>query len=45
MSKTHPEAVIDAIYSGDYRVIERYVNQDNVNLVDKDGYSLLRASS
>lgn len=41
MSKTHPEAVIDALYSGDYKVIERYVNRENINLVDRDGYSLL----
>jgi ankyrin repeat protein len=33
--------VIDAIYSGDLKVIEKYVSPDNVNLVDKDGHSLL----
>jgi ankyrin repeat protein len=41
VSKLHPEAVIDAIYSGDVKVIEKYVSPDNVNLVDKDGHSLL----
>jgi ankyrin repeat protein len=41
VSKSHPEAVIDALYSGDLKVIERYVNEDNINLVDEDGYSLL----
>lgn len=41
MRKSHPEAVIDAIYSGDVKVIEKYVGPDNVNLVDKDGHSLL----
>jgi ankyrin repeat protein len=41
VSKTHPEAVIDAIYSGDYGVIERYVTKDNINLLDEDGHSLL----
>jgi ankyrin repeat protein len=41
VSKSHPEAVIDALYSGNYRVIERYVNEDNINLVDEDGHSLL----
>jgi ankyrin repeat protein len=41
MSKSHPKAVIDALSSGDYKVIERYVNEENINLVDQDGYSLL----
>lgn len=41
MSKSHPKGVIDALNLGDYKVIEHYVNADNINLVDKDGYSLL----
>lgn len=41
MTKPHPEAVIDAIYSGDLKVIERYVNESNINWVDRDGHSLL----
>jgi ankyrin repeat protein len=41
MRKSHPEAVIDALYSGDLKVIERYVNADNLNLVDGDGHTLL----
>jgi ankyrin repeat protein len=41
VSKSHPEAVIDAMYSGGLKVIEKYVNTDNVNLVGKQGESLL----
>jgi ankyrin repeat protein len=41
MSKVHPNAVINAIYSGDLKVLERYVNEENINLVDEDGYTLL----
>ena len=41
MNKSHPEAVIDALYSGDLKVLEQYVNEDNINLVDNDGYTLL----
>jgi len=33
--------VIDALYSGDLKVLEQYVNEDNINLVDNDGYTLL----
>ncbi len=41
MSKGHPEKVIDALYEGDVRAVERYVDADNINLVDADGYTLL----
>ncbi len=41
MRKSHPKAVIDALYSGDLKTIEQYVNEDNINWMDKDGYSLL----
>ena len=41
MSKSHPEVVIDALYAGDRKVLERYVTEDNINVVDQDGYSLL----
>jgi len=41
MSKGHPEKVIDALYAGDVRAVERYVDAGNINLVDSDGYTLL----
>lgn len=41
MSKSHPNPVIDALNMGDYKVVEQYVKEDNINVVDKDGYSLL----
>jgi ankyrin repeat protein len=41
VSKSHPKEVIDALYSGDLKILEQYVNEDNINLVDKDGYTLL----
>jgi hypothetical protein len=41
MSKSHPKAIIDALYSGDLKQIEGYVNTDNINLVDEDGHTLL----
>ena len=41
MGSPHPDSVIDTIYSGDLKVIEKYVTPDNVNLVDTDGHSLL----
>lgn len=40
-SKYHPHAVIDALYDGDLKAIEKYVNKRNINLVDEYGYSLL----
>ena len=41
MSTAHPQAVIDALYKGDLKAIERYVNEENVNWVNEDGDSLL----
>lgn len=41
MSKGHPAKVIDALYAGDVRAVERYVDAGNINLVDADGYTLL----
>jgi uncharacterized protein len=41
MRKAHPKAIVDAIFSGDYNEVEKYVNEDNVNMVDKHGDSLL----
>jgi ankyrin repeat protein len=41
VSAKHPEKVIDALYAGDVRAVERYVDADNINLVDADGYTLL----
>ena len=41
MSKSHPKAVIEALYSGDLKAVERYVTADNINLVDEDGHTLL----
>ena len=41
MSKSHPEAVIEALYAGDLKVIEGYVTADNIDLVDEDGHTLL----
>jgi ankyrin repeat protein len=41
VSKAHPKAVIDALYSGDLKVIERYINKENINWVDENGDSLL----
>ena len=41
MRKSHPSAVIDALYSGDLKCLEQYVTRRNVNLVDADGYTLL----
>src|SRR5262249_53555846 len=41
MSKGHPAKVIDALYAGDVMAVERYVDADNINLVDADGYTLL----
>ena len=41
MSKSHPQAVIDAVISGDLKVLEQYLNKDNINLVDGRGYTLL----
>jgi ankyrin repeat protein len=40
-SKSHPQAVIDALRDGDVKVLEQYLTKENINLVDKDGYSLL----
>jgi ankyrin repeat protein len=40
-SKSHPQAVIDALIEGDLKAIEQYVTKDNINLVDKYGYTLL----
>lgn len=41
VKKSHPNAVIDALYSGDVKSLEQYVTKRNVNLVDEDGYTLL----
>jgi ankyrin repeat protein len=40
-SKSHPQAVWDALIAGDLKTIEHYINKDNINWVDKNGYSLL----
>jgi ankyrin repeat protein len=39
--KSHPEAVKDALIAGGLKAIEQYVTRDNINLVDKYGYTLL----
>jgi ankyrin repeat protein len=39
--KSHPHAVIDALYDGDLKALEKYVNKKNINRIDEDGYSLL----
>jgi ankyrin repeat protein len=41
VSVGHPEKVIAALYAGNVRTVERYVDADNINLVDADGYTLL----
>jgi len=41
VSKSHPQAIIDALIDGDMKVLEQYVSKDNVNLVDERGYTLL----
>lgn len=41
MSTGHPEKVIDALYAGNVQAVERYVDADNINLLDADGCTLL----
>jgi ankyrin repeat protein len=41
MRKSHPKAVIDALYADDIKFLEKYITPDNVNLVDRHGDSLL----
>jgi hypothetical protein len=41
VKKSHPSAVIDALYSGDVKFLEKHVTEKNVNLVDEYGYTLL----
>jgi ankyrin repeat protein len=40
-SKSHSEAVMVALIAGDLKTIEQYINEENINWVDKNGYSLL----
>jgi ankyrin repeat protein len=42
MSASHPEKVIDALYAGDVRAVERYLDAGgDINLVDAHGDTLL----
>ena len=41
MNRSHPETVTDALYSGDLKALEQYVSEDNVNVVDEEGHTLL----
>lgn len=37
----HPQAIIDALYKGDVRAIQRYVTKENINWMSDAGDSLL----
>jgi uncharacterized protein len=42
VSERHPDKVIDALYAGDVRAVERYLNDGgDINLVDAHGDTLL----
>ena len=41
MSEKHKKAIIDALYDADYKTVENYVSEENVNWIDKHGETLL----